>query len=649
MKDRIIEAYLKDFTHEFNLVHLPYTEAFEHFVNYCIVSKEHPHPFDFEDVSVGSSGESIDGIAILVNEHLVLSKEAIDYFKTNLHRLDARFIFIETKTSDKFDMGDIGNFLFAVQSFFINRPPKGTEVNNLRDLKEHIYDSSIDMDTKPTCVIYYVTTGIWNDDNNLTKRINKEVEVLRQTDLFSDIRFIPVDADKIRSIYRELKHRVVKEITFDKHTIVPQIDNVQESYIGILPCSEYLKLISDDEGDLQRTLFYDNVRDFQGHNPVNREIEETVKDTIQNDRFALLNNGITIVAKSINKVGTSFKLKDYQIVNGCQTSHILHRNRELLTDKVYVPIKLIVTSDMEITNSIIKATNRQTEVKLEAFESLTPFQKKLEEFYSAAEKEVEKRLYYERRSKQYEVMGIRKQQIISLAAQVNSFISMFLNEPHSTHRYYGELLKSNKNRIFLEGHSPMPYYLSAYSLHVVEKFLNEGKIERFFKKFKYHMLMLFRLESESFQLPYMNSKKIDNYCSYILRLLQDEMKILSVFRHVATLIQGALDTGSYNAQEATRLRAFTSEIISRYKTSQEIVSAADKRERGKIKWFSNIRGFGFIDAGLKEEIFMHCTAIRGSEYRYMLPGEIVEFTVIASKKGLMAQDIVVLKPDSIDH
>ena len=69
-------------------------------------------------------------------------------------------------------------------------------------------------------------------------------------------------------------------------------------------------------------------------------------------------------------------------------------------------------------------------------------------------------LYYERRSKQYEHLAIRRERIISLAVQVKCFLAMFLNEPHSTHRYYGELLSAYRNRLFRESHSPIPYYVS---------------------------------------------------------------------------------------------------------------------------------------------------------------------------------------------
>jgi len=59
-----------------------------------------------------------------------------------------------------------------------------------------------------------------------------------------------------------------------------------------LPCSEFLKLITDEDGEIQKSLFYDNVRDFQGSNPVNSEIAATLNSSDTAGNFVLLNNGI---------------------------------------------------------------------------------------------------------------------------------------------------------------------------------------------------------------------------------------------------------------------------------------------------------------------------------------------------------------------
>ena len=497
MKDRIISAYLRDFIEEFGLHDLDESQAFEHFVNYCAISRHYPNAFDPEDVTVGGESDlGLDGVGILVNDHLARSREDVDYFKKALRRLDVDFVFIQAKRSAHFESADIGNFVAGVRQFFGESPPTGTNetLRVLHGIKEHIFDSSIDMDRSPRCQLYYATTGTWQNEPPLRSRIDQVVADLRQTGLFSSVEFTPIDAESLKRLHRELHHKITREIVFEKHAILPEIAGVQEAYIGIVPCLDYLNLICDDEGSLNRRLFYDNVRDFQGHNPVNREIEDTVRYAERNDRFVLLNNGVTVVARDVNKVGATFRLRDYQIVNGCQTSHILHLNRKHLTDKVWLPLKLIVTTDAEVTNQIIQGTNRQTEVKLEAFESLAPFQKKLEEFYDAVGREATEPLFYERRSKQYEHLDVRRDRIITLATQITCFVAMYLNEPHSTHRYYGELLSSYRGRIFGEAHSPMPYFVSGVALAAVERLFAQGRLPRAWKRLK-PMLMVFRIQN----------------------------------------------------------------------------------------------------------------------------------------------------------
>lgn len=479
MEDRIIEGYLKNFTEENNIIKVEEAKIFEYFVNYCIGAKYILDIFSFEDITIGDGDDTgIDGIAIIVDNHMISSTEDIDFFKKTTGRLDVQFVFIQSKTSNKFDSGDIGKFIYGVKDFFRKEPSLriNDDIKFLRELKENIYDLSIDMEKAPICHMYYATTGKWVSDKNLRGIIDAEVDYLRKTSLFSEVKFFPLDAEKIKNIYRELKHKIAKEINFEKHTILPKINDVKEAYIGILSCRDYLNFICDSDGNLQKNLFYDNIRDFQGYNPVNKDIAGTLKNGLQKSRFGLLNNGITIVAKAINKVGSAFKIIDYQIVNGCQTSHVLYHNKELLADEVFIPIKIIVTDNVEVTNDIIKATNWQTEVKKEAFESLSPFHKKFEEFYASFDKEKNQRLYYERRSKQYENQPIKNHLIVSLTTQIKSFLSMFLNEPHSTHRYYGEILKANQYRLFKDDHSFYPYYTSSYALMLLEDFFRTYEI-----------------------------------------------------------------------------------------------------------------------------------------------------------------------------
>lgn len=498
MRDQILNSFLKDFVDENGLTHLEESEAFEHFAAYSIIARHHPEPFEPEDVRVGGPGSSFDGAAVLVCDHIVSSIEELEHFKNELKRLEVKFVFVEAKTSANFDGKQIGAFIQGVRQFF--ERPLSAEANSsiasLYELKEHIFNKlSIYLNPTPTCHLYYVCTGKW-DPASVRPEVDMGCDDLRKLSLFSTVEFTAVDAEALKRFYRQSKQKLIREIVFDKFTILPAITNVQEAYIGILPSLEYLKLVTDDEGELNKRIFCDNVRDFQGLNPVNLEIQATLQESQRSDRFALLNNGVTIVARDVNKVGTKFKLSDYQIVNGCQTSHVLFYNRASLTNHVWLPIKLIVTNDTEVTNQVIQGTNRQTEVKSEALESLQQFHRDLEEYYLASSKGKQQKLYYERRSKQYEYLQIPKHYIITLATQTKCFIAMFLNEPQSTHRYYGELLESYRGRMFQESHSPMPYFVSGLAFMAVAAMFAEAQLPRELRAFRFQLLMAFRLLQE---------------------------------------------------------------------------------------------------------------------------------------------------------
>ncbi len=60
---------------------------------------------------------------------------------------------------------------------------------------------------------------------------------------------------------------------------------------------------------------------------------------------------------------------------------------------------------------------------------------------------------------------------------------------------------------------------------------------------------------------------------------------------------------------------------------------------GKVKWFDNKKGFGFIIQETGQDVFVHHTAILGQGFKTLNEGEIVHFDVIESGKGLKAQNV----------
>lgn len=103
-----------------------------------------------------------------------------------------------------------------------------------------------------------------------------------------------------------------------------------------------------------------------------RDIDKAIADTIINDpdSFWLKNNGITIICDDFNIDGKEVRLRNFSIVNGGQTTYMLHKSSRINSDyDLYLPCKIIrIVGDTEdeksiFSLSIAKATNSQKAIK----------------------------------------------------------------------------------------------------------------------------------------------------------------------------------------------------------------------------------------------------------------------------------------------
>ena len=65
---------------------------------------------------------------------------------------------------------------------------------------------------------------------------------------------------------------------------------------------------------------------------------------------------------------------------------------------------------------------------------------------------------------------------------------------------------------------------------------------------------------------------------------------------------------------------------------------------GKVKWFDNKKGFGFIAQEAGQDVFVHHTAILGQGFKTLNEGEVVNFEIVESAKGLKAQNVQRVQP-----
>ena len=65
--------------------------------------------------------------------------------------------------------------------------------------------------------------------------------------------------------------------------------------------------------------------------------------------------------------------------------------------------------------------------------------------------------------------------------------------------------------------------------------------------------------------------------------------------------------------------------------------------RGKVKWFNNDKGYGFIEYKDGEDIFVHYSAILSDGFKTLVEGQYVDFELVKTDKGLQAKNVVEIK------
>jgi CspA family cold shock protein len=161
------------------------------------------------------------------------------------------------------------------------------------------------------------------------------------------------------------------------------------------------------------------------------------------------------------------------------------------------------------------------------------------------------------------------------------------------------------------------------------------------------LLLIFRLLTETKSPPALNSLKIDEYCLDLLKVLWDEERALTCFKEAIIVLDKALKKTIYSKDDAARRKIFTENIEKLSKEHKgdpnEASAATVDRTNGIVNWFSEIKGYGFIQCQNSDDVFVHYSNIRGTGYKNLSDGDKVSFIMVETKKGLQAEDVLVVK------
>jgi CspA family cold shock protein len=73
---------------------------------------------------------------------------------------------------------------------------------------------------------------------------------------------------------------------------------------------------------------------------------------------------------------------------------------------------------------------------------------------------------------------------------------------------------------------------------------------------------------------------------------------------------------------------------------QELCGRAQRMIKGKVKWFNDAKGYGFIEQDGGEDVFVHFSAIQMDGFKTLAEGQVVEFEVKQGDKGLHASNVM---------
>lgn len=556
---QVVEGLARDFASEHGLTHLGPYDLFETFVAYCIVKRYH-REFDPDDLRAGGSraggpyDHGIDAYAVIINGRLFTEPSDVEEYVAHQAQLEVRFVVIQAKRRVDFEGDAFTKLATGVERLFGSDElsvAAGKGARRLRACARAVYANleKFEVHGLPRIDVWCATLGHYRPRKH---RGNRELALkrLQETGLFRFAEVRGAGAVDLRNSYRDDATLMAVKFTMPvtKRVEVPSIRGATRSLLGVVQASELVdKVLLDDQGVRRPHLFDENLRDFLGtvRYPVNQEIAATLQDDHRKSQFAMLNNGITIVAQVITTDPRDVHLRGPQIVNGCQTCNVLLDNRHLLTNEVLVNVRIIQSTDEDMVSSIVRATNRQTAINGDDLSAGEPFQRHLEDYL--ATREPGRQIFYQRRVQQYGSSRIRAK-VINRRHLTQAYAAAWLGIPQRVTRYVS-LIRDYRSDLFESGHDPLPYYVSAVAYLNVDRLFGKG-IPAAYRPARFHLLRGLVLLAAGTAQPQPTTPLVEKACDRLAEVLWNSDELLGVVGRLLPVVDRLLHGGSLAGLDA---------------------------------------------------------------------------------------------------
>lgn len=399
------------------------------------------------------------------------------------------------------------------------------------------------------------------DTDNIHPKVRHKAETLN--DIISK-KFAGASAKNVFIGARELLERSRKEksYTLQLHFLENYISRGADNYVILSTLKDYYDFVIDEDDKLRRYIFESNVRDYQGAVEVNRDIQLTLESNDKLD-FWWLNNGITILASKASIVGKTITLDDVQVVNGLQTTTTIYnhlKRKNTKDENRSILIRIIVTSDPETRDRIIKATNFQTAIPPASLRATDRIHRDIEDYF------LSHNWFYERRKNYYKNLGKQVDKIISIPYLAQAVMAVVLCEPHNARSKPSSLIKRDVDykRVFDNSFKLSMYLFCAKIIKTIDMFIrsyaNDYSVHDK-SNLKYHLAML--LMFKILKKTKYGSKEIESLENFELDTTSDILnQALSELIQIAQ--KYAASQGNQPINTIAKSKAFVTFLIKEY-------------------------------------------------------------------------------------
>lgn len=375
----------------------------------------------------GGNDGGCDGIYLFLNDELISQDQIESISAVRGSKLDFCIIQVKNELGFKEDAimkwktvsDNLLNMSTALTEYYSRYSEQVIDAFSLfRDIVTKLIRSQI----KINIHYYYITLGT-EVHPNVSQQAGELKAIVQRNFPSANIEVSFIGSDLLMEMYNS-----DSEVRTELSLADQPISLSNKDYVALVNLGTYYKFITDENSNLRKGFFEANVRDYQGKNSVNSSIAETLEDDFSED-FWWLNNGVTILASEITLItNKSLQIVNPEIVNGLQTSREIYNyysnNPNVLDEeKRNLLVRIIKPESEESRDSIIFATNNQTNIPKSSLRVTDPIHLQIEMYFKS------RGLYYDRRKNYYKNQKKKASDIIGVSFLAQCLISLVLRKP----------------------------------------------------------------------------------------------------------------------------------------------------------------------------------------------------------------------------